>query len=81
MKGVINMISFIIAKGTVILSLLYVVLNELSGIIPALKNNGVLGSILKALKGIGAKYPLADEKMAKDIMAIKDESSVDSPKV
>lgn len=76
------MIAFLVANGMLILSLVYVLINELSGLIPGLKNNGIIASIIRILKSLGAKYPVAkdDGKANIEVVDLKDGKAVDSPK-
>jgi|JI7StandDraft_1071085.scaffolds.fasta_scaffold17611_5 hypothetical protein len=52
-----DVIAFLIAHKIMIVSVLYVILNEVSAFVPSLRNNGVVKMVLDILKGLGASDP------------------------
>jgi len=52
-----SVITFLVANKIVLISVLYVVLNEVSAFVPSLQNNGALNSIIEVLKSLGASDP------------------------
>lgn len=52
-----SVIDFMVANKVMVLSVVYVVLNEVSAFMPSLQNNGIVGSLLQILKSLGAVDP------------------------